>query len=184
MLAERDALLAEIYEVFAEVDRQRGISWGEANSIDDYGSPGISAAERGWDRDRKWQDLPDDTNWDPENGWHWSFLDAIGFRYYLPAAMVFVMRKGRDTDFIFQLTAIKGDYLDYREAQWALLNLPQRLCIKHFMQYMGIVTAYRQAESDPRGWFASIPYWEKTGDETEGETPPSSPRRPKRKKMR
>ena len=114
VLAERDALLAEIHEAFPGGSRQGGVSWSEADVIDDYGSPDQRAAARARDRDTRWQDLVDDPNWNPSDGGHWSFLDAIGFRYYLPAAMVLAVRQGYDAGILFHLTLPEGDLRDYK----------------------------------------------------------------------
>lgn len=83
------SLIAEIEAAFAGVTREGGISWSEADAIDDYASPAERAAAREKDREKGWQDLVTDPTWPgsdvPSN---WSFLDPIGYRYYLPAALI------------------------------------------------------------------------------------------------
>lgn len=166
VLAERDALLAEIYEAFPGGSRQGGVSWSEADVIDDYGTAEERAAARAKDRDSRWQDLLDDPNWNPEAGGRWSFLDAVGFRYYLPAAMVRAVRQGWDSGVLFHLRLPEGDLRGYTQSQWTLLNLPQRLCVKRFLQYMGVVSGCRTEMSEEYGWFAALrSYWGRLPDD-------------------
>ena len=88
----RDRLIAEIERVFADVTREGGVSISEADVIDDYGSEEEQAAARASDTDTHWSQL-DPERQDP-GGSALSFMDAIGFRYYLPACMVFTLRHG------------------------------------------------------------------------------------------
>lgn len=166
VVTEREALLAEIYEVFSGVSRQGGVSWSECEVIHLYGSPEDRAIARAKAPDKHWQELLDDPDWDPESGiGGWPFLDAIGFRYYLAAAMVLSVRQGWDSGILFSLSLPEDDLRDYTKSQWALLNLPQRLCVKRFLQYMGIVSAWREAKNDD--WFEAFSsYWGQISDES------------------
>ena len=180
VIAERDALLAEIYDAFPGGSRQGGVSWSESVVIDDYGSPEERAAARAQDRDAKWQDLLDDTSWNPERGvGGWSFLDAIGFRYYLPAAMVISVRQGWDAGILFHLKLPEGDLREWKHDKWSMLSLPQRLCVKRFLQYMGIISAWHVAEDDEYGWIAALKsYWGRIADDGVGDEPlPDATRR-------
>lgn len=164
VVAEREALLAEIQEVFPGGSRVGGVSWSEADVIDAYGTEAERAAARAKDRDTKWQDLLEDPTWDPDHGWHWSFLDAIGCRYYLPAAMVYVVRKEKDAG---SALLAHLSYGGFRGSQWMLLNLPQRLCIKRFLQYMGIVSAWHNAAFEEDEWLVALnSYWGRIPDES------------------
>jgi len=184
--AERDALLAEIYEVFPGGSRQGGVSWSESVVIDLYGSPEERAEARAKDRDTRWQDVLDDPNWNPDRGvGGWSFLDAIGFRYYLPAAMVLAVRQGWDVGILFYLNLPEGDLREWKHDKWSMLNLRQRLCVRRFLQYMGIVSAWRKAEDDEYGWFDALrSYWGKISDGAAEEAPASPSSGSSRKRRR
>lgn len=83
------SLIAGIEAAFEGVSREGGISWSEAEALDAYAPPAEQAAARAKDGERRWQDLVDDPTWPSyDNPASWSFLDPIGFRYYLPAALV------------------------------------------------------------------------------------------------
>jgi hypothetical protein len=85
--AEREALIAEIYAAFKDVSREGGVSWSETYVLDFYGTPEERAEARDRDRDWSWTDLVDDPDWQIGQGsGGLTFLDAIGFRYYLPHA--------------------------------------------------------------------------------------------------
>lgn len=95
---DRERLIQRIYAAFRGVTRDGGISWTETGVIDDYGTDEERARARLEDTDRSWEELVDDPRWGPDTGWGgYSFLDAIGFRYYLAPAMVRAVRSGQDT---------------------------------------------------------------------------------------
>lgn len=86
---ERDSILKEIDVAFAGVTREGGISWSEAVALDNYGTDEECQEARAKDKDISWKELVTDPHWRPLPGvGGFSFLDAIGFRYYLPAAMI------------------------------------------------------------------------------------------------
>ncbi|MEM6430015.1 MAG: DUF6714 family protein [Deinococcota bacterium] len=80
-----NTLMETIHSAFADVRRGEGISLHEAIAIDDYHPLAAQQAARAKDTDTHWQDVPCDTIWRCESAL--SFLDADGFRYYLPAFM-------------------------------------------------------------------------------------------------
>lgn len=131
------ALTEEIYRVFAEADRVGGVSWSESRVLDDNGSDAERAAARARDVESGWQELVEDETWDPEMGvGGWSFLDPIGFRYYLPAAMVRCVKSGYNIGIEFHLNLLKRWLRKHTWEQWSALNCEQRVCIKHFLQFM------------------------------------------------
>ena len=89
------ALIAEITAAFDGVSRENGITLHQAIAIDDWKTPEEQLAARRFDIDQDWQDVPNDAIVACESAL--SFLDAKGFRYYLPAFMVCGLRKW-DTD--------------------------------------------------------------------------------------
>ncbi|RYG46715.1 hypothetical protein EON79_09410 [bacterium] len=161
VVAERDALLAHIEEVFAGVGREGGVSWSEAEVRDMYGTPEDQAKARAQDREAGWQSLVDDPKWRPTCGvGGWTFLDAVGFRYYLPAAMIRCVQTGNDEGIEDHLRLEDGKFREFTAEKWALLNLDQRRCIRRFLEYMGVVTAYVYGGIDASGWQKSLElYW-------------------------
>lgn len=139
---EREALLRQIHEAFKGVTREGGVSWSETGVIDDYGSVEERAAARAYDEDTSWTELVDDERWHPNQGCGgYPFLDAIGFRYYLPPAMVRVARSRDPNEAMnlrYELTLVRaeGDLRSWALEQWSLLSAEQRSVIKRFVQYM------------------------------------------------
>jgi len=87
----RQHVIDEIRQAFGHVSREDGVTLHEAQVIDDYGSDEERVAARALDTDCRWQDVPDhliekypDTL---------CFVDPKGFRYYLPAYMVWGLRQ-------------------------------------------------------------------------------------------
>ncbi len=75
---------------FDGVDREDGVTLHEANVIDDYGTAEELLAARQLDIDRHWREVPDADI--EENYSVLSFLDLKGFRYYLPAYMIWSLK--------------------------------------------------------------------------------------------
>ncbi len=135
---ERDDLIEAIYVAFAGVTRQGGVSWSEANVLDNYGSMEERLAARAGDKDTCWQALVDDPEWNPDHTHHFSFLDAIGFRYYLAPAMIRGIRAST-SEIAFHLTLQKGKLKGYISRKWSLLKPDQLRCVKRFITYMDAV---------------------------------------------
>ncbi|MDQ1611392.1 MAG: hypothetical protein QOG00_1323 [Pyrinomonadaceae bacterium] len=92
----RDALVAQITAAFDGVSREDGTTLHEAEALDDRKSAREQRAARALDLEERWQDVPD-----KEIAWcchALSFLDAKGFRYYLPAFMRYGLRHRGDPD--------------------------------------------------------------------------------------
>ena len=79
-------LAALIEEAFAGVTRGEGVTLHEALAEDDYADPDVLAAARARDQDSDWHDVPRDVL--SARCEFFSYLDAAGYRYYLPAAML------------------------------------------------------------------------------------------------
>jgi hypothetical protein len=137
---QRTALIARIREAFKHVSRAGGISWSETVVIDNYGTDEERAVARGRDTERGWTHLLDDPAWSPEAGiGGFSFLDPIGFRYYLGAAMIRVVNSGDvDSTLAFTLTLPPdGDQLrSYITHQMSALDDTQRGSIAAFLRFM------------------------------------------------
>lgn len=157
---EREELIREIHAAFADVSREGGVSWSEAEVIDGYGTEEEKAAARRADKDRSWTELVDNRKWDPGFGiGGYCFLDAIGFRYYLPPAMIRCIRSGFDEGIAFHLT--REGRLRHMGAQWSLLDQRQQRCVARFLRFM---VAHTEADGDEffrKRWDEPLQrYWE------------------------
>lgn len=92
--AERDAIIAEIHVAFATAKRGKpAISWSETRAIDNYEDAKGRDAARTLDTESHWSELVDDKRWQPFPGiGGFSFINAEGFRYYLPPTMIRCLR--------------------------------------------------------------------------------------------
>jgi hypothetical protein len=134
--SETEAMLKEIHEAFREMTRVGGVSWTESIAIDEYAEHN-RAEYRAKDTETSWTELPDDPNWRVDMGvGGFSFLDPIGFRYYLPAAMIVAARGGYDEGINFHLTLPKKFLREHSLSKWSLLDGNQRRCVRHFIEYM------------------------------------------------
>jgi len=104
------SVIVEIYESFADVGREGGVSWSETVVLDDRGTDEERAEARAQDTETSWQELIDDSEWQPELSFDWYFLDAIGFRYYLPAAMIRCVRSGYNNENIALCLTLVADW--------------------------------------------------------------------------
>src|SRR5262249_23750467 len=89
-------IIGEIRRAFADVSRADGVTLHEALVIDAYGSDAERSAARELDTDRRWQDVPDHLI--EANDSALCFVDPKGFRYYLPAYMVWSLRNYETSD--------------------------------------------------------------------------------------
>jgi len=87
---QKQALIEEITAAFDGVSREEGISLHEAMAIDDYESDEERAKARAEDTETRWQDVPDDDIRFSHTVL--SFLDVKGFRYYIPAYLVWYLK--------------------------------------------------------------------------------------------
>lgn len=151
----RAAVSAEIEEAFAPVTR-KGVSWSETKVID-LKWVSECKAERRKDKEAGWRQLVDDPNWDVFPGvGGFSFLDAFGFQYYFPVAILRCLRSG-DGDWLVRslLTLEDGDHFaGNQEAymrRWAALDLHQRQSIRSFIGFMIALGE----EPGPKPWMCS-----------------------------
>ena len=104
------------------------------------------------DQDKCWQDLVEDWQWkmSPEHG-GFSYLDPVGFRYYLPAAIIMSLADPECFEISTTLTIPNDsigdfDWHVYKLEKWSGLNERQRSCVKRFVAYkMAVADAKRGA---------------------------------------
>lgn len=133
-------LIAEITAAFDGVSREDGVSLREGRVLDDYGTNEECAAARSLDTDTRWQDVSDADMQRYESSL--SFMDAIGFRYHLPAYMARDLRLnihpqyGMSSDIVPYLnphlgTNLHGHAMDH----FRLLTSTQGRAVCHFLEF-------------------------------------------------
>jgi hypothetical protein len=160
----RAAVERDIRWAFRFVTRDDGVSWSESYVIDDRGGDKERAAARASDKDQHWSELIEDKNWEPERGLGgFCFLDQIGFRYYLPAAMVRNLQgdfgaRSVDLEFHLRLPAEEDRRLRY-EVRWQIFNDEQRAAIARYL----LVEAMRETREggplDGIAWETLHSHW-------------------------
>ena len=165
-LRERTAtIIAEIEAAFDSVSRDGGVSLHQADAIDDYASGTEQEEARKIDRDSRWQDVPDD-----QIAAHCdalSFLDAIGFRYYIPAFMVWMLKDPARMDLntsastVFALTQpVCKNPADEKYKKYSQFTDQQRSAIGHFLEHL---CELGFEDPDSRPMKRSLRYWLQEG---------------------
>jgi len=144
LLDQRTVLIAEIRAAFAGVSREGGRTLHEAEALDNYKLWNESTDQersifRMIDVDKSWEEVPDK---DIERCYSaFSFLDTIGFRYYLPAYMVwdikyFDVSLSSTTDNV--IYALGSSYVKTeRELEiFSTFSPEQCQAICHFLKFM------------------------------------------------
>lgn len=133
---ERDAIVADIHAAFAGVARgQYGISWNECYALDNYEPAEVCEAARRSDSDTQWTELIADPNWEPFPGLGgFSFINAEGFRYYLPPTMIRFLGGDITEWYPGHLIGVIERFIDPHAPQ--LWSEPQLRCIARFVEFM------------------------------------------------
>lgn len=92
---QRAALIKEIEAAFDGMPRRDGTTLHEAEVIDCYGSDEERDRARELDTEHRWQDVPNSGL--EQHSSIWSFLDAEGLVYHLPAGMVWSLMYGESS---------------------------------------------------------------------------------------
>lgn len=164
--AAAEKLRASIHEAFDEVEREDGISLHEADVIDDYGGELARRKARRLDNEAHWSEVKGD---DIER-YHWvfSYFDAKGFQYYLPAVMSWAIRGMSQGGFdstslgslLYRLTPQKNGSDEIFDQHVSLLNQRQKEVVRLFLWWL--VDSYYDEEA-----FEALDlYWERTGNES------------------
>lgn len=143
----RSALLAQIRSAFAHVTREGGVSVTEAYAIDNDANEQARLAARAEDTDTHWSDIHPPTA-DPA-GSALTFMDPIGFRYYLPACMTWALHhdprinpssaedwNGHDAIAHAAATGPTGN------ENWSALTDPERRCVARFLALCTLCTEH------------------------------------------
>jgi len=178
LVGRRDRLIDQINSIFSNVTRIGGISLREASVIDDYGTDEERAEARSLETDTHWSEV-DIQELDP-GGSCMSFVDPIGYRYYLPAYMIYSLRNAfvdypessnlncnaMDTT-IYGLNASGYDSKDLCEHvrnKYTNFTQEERTCIARFLAFDAECVVYED-ETDSidalkNEWIGSLPYSE------------------------
>lgn len=152
----RAALVAEIYAAFADVKLGNGVSWSQAYEVDrQYSLEAIKAA-RSRDTDKHWSELVDDPNWHPFPGMGgFVFIDMLGFRYYLPVAMIRMLWQNCEWFPGHMLDTIMGKLGVHPPP---MLNAAQNRCVAKFVRFMA-ERAKRKKRDEPRWQDSLDTFW-------------------------
>lgn len=152
---EQQEVEAQIRDAFRGVTREHGVSWSETFVIDNSGSDGERFEARAKDIEQSWEELVDDPNWQHEPGvGGFNFLDPIGFRYYIAAAMVRCARTGYG-EWVGYALMVDGDY---RLEQISRMNRKQAAAIARFVRFM--IATHSAVEINGEDWKRAYKmYW-------------------------
>lgn len=156
----RQTLIETIAEAFADVLREDGVSLHQARVIDAYGGPAEEAQARLLDTDGHWWEVPDERIAELYEAL--SFVDPKGFRYYIPAYMIWTLKHYRSTDSnsvdsTVYAFLIYGGLEEWTQTRFEILNQPQRRAVCWFLQY--IVRFGRRYADTPSAQLALDQYW-------------------------
>ncbi len=146
-LAERTRieLIEKIAIAFKDVALENGVSLHEARALDDYQDP-IQA--RQIDCQVQWQDIP--TDWIEKFHDVFSFMDAKGFRYAIPAYMTWCLKYNRHDMNSFGSTVTSLKSHDYRSRFFSRMDTTQKEVIYDFLQFIdNFVFSYSALSSNP-----------------------------------
>lgn len=143
----KSALIEEITAAFDGVSRENGVSLTEAWVIDNYGSMEERNDARKQDTEMRWQDVPDEQISSGDSCL--SFMDEIGFHYYIPAYMVWYLHymdapdhesygSGNTFDSLEHHLCLNND-LSLRKrslANFSRFTVEQSKAVSHFLQFI------------------------------------------------
>ncbi len=130
-------LIAEITAAFDGIAREDGVSLREGDAIDGCVSDKKRAAARRLDTDTRWQDVSNADLLDYYNSL--VYLDAKGFRYYLPAYIVYDLRQSVNYEYGVSGYTLSHLYPPDDGSQWERLRLitpPQGQAISSFLRFV------------------------------------------------
>lgn len=161
LVDDRNALLSLIEVAFRDVGLGRGTSWNEARALCGEDVRLETSAERRESPLMRWTEVAQDPEWAPANRLGaWSSLDPVGFRFYLPAAMLRCLRGGRASGLCHALTLpLHGDE-EVCFQRWSLLDAAQRACVRRFAEFMRDLAQESGQDDYEEAWQDALDgYW-------------------------
>lgn len=93
-------LIASITEAFKGVQLGEGVSWHEADVLDNYGSLDERRIARAQDEKKDWTKIPDTIIGDLKLQSVMPFLDMVGLKFYLAPCMIFSLKNYKTSNSI------------------------------------------------------------------------------------
>lgn len=127
-------LVERIQVAFKGVQLENGISWREANVLDNYGTEEERRNAKALDEKNDWTKVPDSLIGDIKYQSGLNFLDTPGLRFYLPACMIYTLTHYTSSQSLLIHSIIytlnhKKTALDLQ----AIINADQKACIVDFL---------------------------------------------------
>lgn len=158
---DRDRLIAKIGEAFRHVTLTGGRSWVQCELLD-TGLSTAHAPHSHRQRERPWQQLVDEPGWQPFPGvGGFAFIDAIGFRYYLPPTMIRFIRGDVSHYYDTHLPSIITGFVPMHgvtveqddDARWSVRQLR---CIAQFIAFMASDRSSNADDESRAAWQAML----------------------------
>ena len=136
-------LLKDIKAAFSSVRRENGTTLHQTQAIDDYEGPEQELAARKLDTDKRWEDVSEQDIIKYYSAL--SFLDNIGYRYYIPAHMSWAVKNYKLGSFDFLIldrilySLDPGDETELAKRElekFELFNKHQKEVICRFLEFM------------------------------------------------
>ncbi|MGI0484580.1 DUF6714 family protein [Pantanalinema rosaneae CENA516] len=127
----RSELIEEITIAFKDVVLEDGVSLHEARALDDYQDP---KQARQIDCKVPWQEIPVD--WIENFHDVFAFMDAKGFRYAIPAYMVWCLKYNKHDTNSFAATVASLKSYNYQSRFFGDLDATQKQVISKFMNFI------------------------------------------------
>jgi hypothetical protein len=127
---EIENLISEITEAFRNVELDGGIGLSEADALDSYMDDKFLAECKRKDEKYHWQLIPFNELNKYYNGF--SYFDAKGVRFHLPAFMIAIIKHEYRFDIPYALTDISGN----SNHLFALFSKKQKRAVKLFLEYL------------------------------------------------
>jgi hypothetical protein len=136
--ARKERLVAEIHQAFATTKLGSGLSWSQTVQLDDYEPEEIVRAGRHVEPPH-WLELVDDAEWHPFPGiGGYSFIDADGFRFYLPPTMIRIVREPCEW-YPGHLVGIINRFAGWEPE--SIFSETQCRCVAKFLEFMSDLEA-------------------------------------------
>lgn len=127
---EAQDVCSVIREAFKGVALGNGVGLTEARALDDYEDAVTCAANRENDEKEDWQRITcDDLNTFRDT---WSFFDAEGTRFHLPAFLIADLEDEEGFGLEFWLTHLS----EHCKSQFVLLNREQRMAVRRYLLHI------------------------------------------------
>jgi hypothetical protein len=161
LVDDRNALIHQIEVAFRDVGLGRGTSWNEARALSGEEVRVETRAERRESMPIRWPEVAQDPNWTPADRLGvWCSLDPVGFRFYLPAAMIRCLRGGLAAGLCHALTLpLQGDE-ESSFHRWSVLDDAQKACVRRFAEFMRDLACESGQDEYEEAWQDALDgYW-------------------------